>query len=827
MTLSTIIIEQNAELEQEMIQRGHERYERRQEKQTPSQREVPHQLITEALPRVSEAIEEELIRQQDTCRRGRTRAYTEELQGLDFDKLAFIGLNSCYETLIRSGSLAGCLITVGARIENERWALGLQDYDKSLFKRLVSQVTKNHSSERYRLRAAKNIATKAGFKFDKWSRQLKVSVASPILSEILEHSGLFELVETSASVKSKGRVSYKTIRTIGLTRDAEVLLNQRMFDASWAEPMFGPLLIPPKPWTSLDTGVYDDPWLASLVPLVRRSNAEQKRAIAKDFEAGIPLYVKALNALQATPLRINKRVLDVVEWCSQEKLRFGKFPDLEPHQFPKLPDDYESLPEETVSQIRRDQKQWHTKRREIIANVAVMYDDLRTARRMSKHDKFYIGWSLDFRARMYPVSNFNYHRDDHCKAMFELANGKPIKEEDRGWLAIHLANVGDFNKISKASLEDRIQWCLDNEDWLRSINDNPQGTFDQWVQSDKPFQFLAAVFAYFDPSEVCHIPVSLDGTNSGVQHYACCTKSEGDAYLTNLVPSDSCQDIYQVVADEVKERLAESPDPEAAKWLDFGITRSTCKRNVMTFSYSSVERGFGDQIIEDLMQPLQRDVHYGKYSVHPFGDFKGQEDHARYLARYNYAAVQKVISGASQGMTFLQSYADALAREGKSVRWRTPSGFPVVQQYKKSDMKRVKVFLYDREAKLKKQTRVSLCNQGVMYDTRKSRAAVAPNFIHSMDSSHMHLSIATALDNGITDFFLIHDAFGTTAAETWTFYHCIRHAMVDMYDNNCVFSSYEAECRQRLADPDMDLEPVPPKGTFDVRSILESEYCFS
>ena len=86
-----------------------------------------------------------------------------------------------------------------------------------------------------------------------------------------------------------------------------------------------------------------------------------------------------------------------------------------------------------------------------VCNLVVMNEDLKTAYRMSEADQFYCGFSFDFRSRMYPVCHFNYHRDDHIKALFEFARGKPVAEEDRGWLAIHLANVGDFEKVSKAS----------------------------------------------------------------------------------------------------------------------------------------------------------------------------------------------------------------------------------------------------------------------------------------------------------------------------------------------------------------------------------------
>jgi DNA-directed RNA polymerase len=116
---------------------------------------------------------------------------------------------------------------------------------------------------------------------------------------------------------------------------------------------------------------------------------------------------------------------------------------------------------------------------------------------------------------------------------------------------------------------------------------------------------------------------------------------------------------------------------------------------------------------------------------------------------------------------------------------------------------------------------------GPKYDTRKARAGVAPNFVHSLDAAHMQLAICHGLDQGIEDFFMIHDSFGTNAADTWAFYHNIRHAIVDMYEDNCVLSNFEIECRNRLANPDMELMQVPEKGDLDVRAVLESEYCFS
>ena len=229
---------------------------------------------------------------------------------------------------------------------------------------------------------------------------------------------------------------------------------------------------------------------------------------------------------------------------------------------------------------------------------------------MAEYEQFYIGWSFDFRGRMYPVSHFNYHRDDHVKAMFLFARGKKLTEDSEGWLYIHLANTGDFNKISKKSLDERIEWVQDNHDQIMSVAEDYKATFDYWSTADKPFQFLAACLEYKKLQDqgiqhyVCHMPISLDGTNSGVQHYAAALRSSEDGHMVNLVPDEKCQDVYQVVANEVNRRLHQDGSEEAQRWLDFGVGRSTVKRNVMTYGYSSIERGFGDQLIDDLMAPF-------------------------------------------------------------------------------------------------------------------------------------------------------------------------------------------------------------------------------
>ena len=823
--------EAQIDLEKTMINRGQDRYNKRQETLRASQQETPHDLISDALPKVSLAITKVIADEQTrfTSGQGKPSLWFEELRDHDVDTLAYIGLNVLYDTVIYNQTLTSALATIGTRVEQERWAQDLQVEDKVLFKRLVKQVTKDHTSDRYRLKAARNIAAKEGFSRQRWSKAARVSLASPIVNAILEAVDIFMVEEAT--------IEMKTMRNITLTPEATAWVREKAFDASWAEPMFGPLVVPPKPWTAFDTGVYENELLAALTPLVRKATSEQRKAIQRDFErSGEPQYVTALNALQATPLKVNTKVVEVIKWIRDEGIRYEGFPELEPPVYPQLPEDVNGHSEEFIHQLRKDRKDWFIKRRECVTNVAVLQEDLKTADYLADFDNFWLGWSFDFRGRMYSVSgSWNYHRSDHIKACFLLGNGKKLDETSKAWLLIALANAGDFKKVSKQSLDARIDWVLDNEEMVLSCADDYKATFDTWSTSAHPLQFLACCFEYrkmIDQGDdyVCHMPISMDGTNSGTQHYALALKHM-DGKMVNLVPGDQCEDVYAVVAKVVNRMLKEDGSPEAKRWLDYGVDRSTVKRNTMCYGYNSMARGMGDQITEDLMEPLQKELSYATephhLQNHPFGNYKEQGHHARFLAKINYAAIQETLSSVAMGMKFLQSYADALAREQKSVRWTSPSGFPVVQRYTKSTAKRVRIFLYDRAAKMRKQTRINLQVDTDVSDTRKARSGIAANYVHSLDAGHMNLSILTALSNGITDFFMIHDSFATTGADTWKFWHCIRQSMVEIYDDNCVLFNFEMECRQRLSNPDMKLEPVPQKGDLVVADVAHSDYCFS
>jgi len=853
--------------EDQMRQGGIQRYNNRQAKQKQlSKSNTHHSFITNALTKVSEGITQ-YIDLELAKGRGKPYRWVETLKDLDPDKLAYIGLNTFMDAVGQSSSLTACTAKIAKRVELEAWSRDLKRYNSKLHRKAEQLATKGHQTDRKRIAAVKsmvsNHSAKSKVKFTPQNLDVAIKAfAEPVVNAVLEFSDIFEVYTEFMANRTK--------KMIGLTPEASAEIVRQDIQASWRQPMFAPMITPPVPWTSLLDGGYASEELSHLVPLVRGSCYEQSGHIKHDFakaatEGEVPAYVEALNALQAVPLKINTAVLELVQHCWDSGESFKKFPLQYQMDLPESPttEAWEALTVFEKNLLRMERTKIMKKNREITGRSCMMEQDLSTATELASEDQFYLVWNMCFRGRFYPVSNFSYHRDDHIKALTLLKNGSLVTSDNCEWSAIHLANCGDFNKISKQDLSDRVLWVEFNEPMIRSIVKDPVANLELIQSADKPFQFYAACVDWVGYLEstgdyISCLPPALDGSNSGVQHYSALSLNEVDGALVNLVPSDIPQDVYQTVADRVNTKLqrialastveanlkprrdadgnVKMPVEEVRKerkegarlWLDHGVTRSTVKRNTMTYPYSSNQYGFADQVTEDLMKPLaDRELVYKE--VHPFGTVDQQFHATRLFAEISYESVQEVISSAAQGMKFLQSVSIALSKENKPTHWRSPVGFPAVQKYTKWKTKKVRLYLYDREAKVKTRAQMSVRREDKFkIDTAKSKAGIAANFVHSLDSAHLANTVLSLVDNGITDFMVIHDSFAVGVEDTWTLFDTVRATFVDQYQDTCLYTELKSTAEQNLAEPDLaKFEPIPVKGNLDMTEVMASDYCFA
>jgi DNA-directed RNA polymerase len=811
-----------------MITEGRDRYLKRSEKiTTTSIQNNPQKLISEVQAIVSKDLKKTIDEQKG--KQNRPLKWVNDLKDVDVDIISYVGLVSMFDAVGRNQTLTRAVATIGQKVEMEIFNMKLREYNLKLAKRIETKVTKDHSSERHRVKAAKAIASKAGFTYDKWDDKRRVIVGTPVLNSILRVSGIFDIWETT--IKSR------TLKKIGLLPEATARLSELDFDESWTSPLFAPMTVKPKDWTSFNTGCYLDEALSNQVKLVKGYvSTVHIKAIQKGFDDGtIQPSIDALNAVQRTPMKLNPSIVEAVEWCWLNDKKLGKFPTRAYVEMPDHVDDFDSLSDTEKKGIRIKNRNIVIKNRQIDGQRSVMAQDLKVAKELMEYDQFYLPHNFCHRGRIYPIPHFSHHRDEHIKAMFEFANEKVVDEEAFYWIAIQVANTGDFDKVSKKPMLDRIKWVNDNADKIIEVAQDYKSSFDFWSKADKPFCFLAACQAYFKylvegEGSTSGLPVSLDGSNSGIQHYSAASRQERDGSLVNLVPSTKPQDIYQEVADVVEAIFKEQFEDEkwARAWLKFGVNRKLVKRNVMTFGYSSEIYGFKDQILEDTMRPLADEVLEGKHDTHPFGEDQGFAA-ANFLAKANWKAVNQVITGASEGMKFFKTLARLLAHENKHMRWVTPVGFPVIQSYSKFTTKEIKVYLYDRTLFKNVRSQISLRDKPVKaVDKAKSASAVSPNVIHSMDAAHLLLTVLNGLQQEIHEYFLIHDSFATTAADTQKLYKIIRSSFVELYTDFCLYQSVlDHNIDQFTNLSKVELPSIPKKGNLVLEDIKDSRYCFA
>ncbi|EMC91554.1 hypothetical protein BAUCODRAFT_38669 [Baudoinia panamericana UAMH 10762] len=128
------------------------------------------------------------------------------------------------------------------------------------------------------------------------------------------------------------------------------------------------------------------------------------------------------------------------------------------------------------------------------------------------------------------------------------------------------------------------------------------------------------------------------------------------------------------------------------------------------------------------------------------------------------------------------SRASKMHKEAKSlfkstVVWTTPLRLPVVQPYRTSASKGVGTAM---------QT-LYLTNPHVWdpVSKRKQLQAFPPNFIHSLDATHMLLSALKCTEMGMT-FASIHDSFWTHACDVDRLNILLRDAFVEMHSENII-----------------------------------------
>ena len=546
-------------------------------------------------------------------------------------------------------------------------------------------------------------------------------------------------------------------------------------------------------------------------------------SIAKQLQrledADLHQEYSCLNALQRTAWQINKPVLEVIRNVWDGGQEWGKLPARDDLPLPAYPFDRE--PKQLEGKEKEEFLVWSRKRNSIyshnnrtVSKRIQVERTLQVAEEYAKHDEFYYVWQNDFRSRKYASCTFlSPQSADWSKALLTFRTAVPINNwDDARWLCIHGANLYGNDKVT---LDQREGWAWDIADEVHRIADNPYDNL-MWLEADKPYQFLAWCFEFSKLVKqgwgyMSTLPVSADGSCNGLQHLSAILRDERGGRATNLLPASVPQDIYTEVAEETMMRVMQDDHNMAAKWKDFGVSRKITKRPVMIVPYSGTKHSCRSYIEEAMQEQID------ETGINPFGDdlFPASV----YLANYVWDAIGDVIISASKVMDYIKSVGDIYADMNRHMEWITPTGWVVLQSYNNTTTKRIKTHINGEIVKL------NMLEEETTVSKRRTGTGSSPNFIHSLDAAAMTKTINTCVQQGLSDFAMVHDSYGTHSSLMPIMSNNIRQQFVSMYEQHDVLTELRDHAIQSLGTEDV---PLPPTmGNLDLRKVLESDYFFA
>jgi DNA-directed RNA polymerase len=307
--------------------------------------------------------------------------------------------------------------------------------------------------------------------------------------------------------------------------------------------------------------------------------------------------------------------------------------------------------------------------------------------------------------------------------------------------------------------------------------------------------------------------------------------------MVDLLPREIPQDVYTGVADSLRHRMAEraagrwngppggkgtaepsaeSLDSEAAAaihsarelaerivkmgWID----RKLVKQTVMTSVYGVTQVGAREQIASRLRERGAEDV-----------DADGYFRLAHFLALETLDSIGDTFNAARDIMAWLADCATLIAKSGGPVSWTTPLGLPILQPYRALPPR------FQVKTMVQKVTLVGESDH-LPVSVARQRSAFPPNYVHSIDSTHMLMTANDCARRGIR-YQSVHDSFWTHAATVDAMNISLREQFCRLHARPLL-----EELRDELAarNPGI-LVPHPPEaGDLDLELIKSSPYFF-
>ena len=793
-----------SQVNKEMTDLGKSRYWNRinkaREVGLESTTDAGQRLLSESISKLQDAIDR-WIRESERKPGRRHRAH-QYITLLPSKVVAAITAQAVLDCISQNRKIVSTATQVARLLQDEVQFRHLRENEPALWEATHRNMNKNLSSAKKAKFISKS-AMIASVSLPAWEKKDLVQVGIVCIELMREATGIIDIV-------TRSNVLGKSVTLVRPTDELMSWLKLAHKSGELLRPVYLPMVETPVDWVRPVHGGYGIVFARNR-PLIK---SRSKSYLGVVEASGMPEVYSAVNTLQRTAFRINEDVLRVFETCWENGRDISGIPSSDA-QIPTKPVDIDTN-EEARRQWRKEAARVHFENERNESKKLQISKILYLANKFSGRPIWYPR-QLDFRGREYPIPYYLQPQGpDVAKGLLLFNEGKPIDESNLGWMAIHIANCFGNDKMS---FQERINWVNYNDDWIKAIGENPLDIPD-WSSADKPLQFLAgciewAKFRRFGLGYVSHLPISIDATTQGLQLYSLLLKDEVGAMATNCLPRDRPNDIYGQVADVVKQKLREDTNKYAKTWLEFGINRSTTKRQTMTLPYGSTFYSCKTYTTEWFYETLK-----SKRKVNPFGDETYRP--CTYLAEIIWKSISEVVGSAQVCMSWLQSVSSVCCENGVTPMWWTPNNFFIDMRYEQTNAVNIKTSI----GRVIRQHQMRQSNGKI--DNRKTKNAIAPNFIHGLDGIGGLLGktvnqLSSAY--GVTSIRSTHDEIAVLAADAGPLSTTVRQMTVEMFQED-ILGNFSDQI-SALLPSHVCLPPVPPKGTLDISKVMESDYYFS
>ena len=615
-----------------------------------------------------------------------------------------------------------------------------------------------------------------------WHTSIKAKLGAWLLECIMKVSGWF--------YRQPIREGRKTTIWILPTPEFLDIKDEVLANAEAFSPLAWPMLIPPNDWTNEKPGGYILNEVMKGHELVRHGN---------DCPIQGEIPIEFLNMIQKIPYSLNPFTITVAETLQKKKISVGKFLPIIDYDLPPKPIDIADN-KDARKAYRRQAAEVMNKRAAEFKRSCRTRMTMEAVQRFKNRERFYHPWSFDYRGRAYPIPALLTPQDtDFGKSLIVFADEAYITESGKKWLAFSVATTYG---LDKSTMSERLDWVKDNIPLITRVAEDPIGNIGDWEAAEEPWQFLASCEEYYavvtkrtrNTTRLC---VATDATCSGLQILAGLARDRKTAQLVNVLPSERPQDAYKVVAETARPNIPDSI--KNLTYIDingevkYHWDRKCVKRTVMTIPYNA--KPFSNRsYIKDALKEKGVDI---------------DKDDLTLTVKAVRNAMNTVVPGPMSVMKWIEDEVSKAVKRGcKELEWVTPSGFLVSQRIMKK-----KIEIYNLQLLGRCQLNFATDDTDNV-DLARHKAATAPNLIHSLDASLLHLSIVKFKH----PIALIHDSVLTRATEMDELSAIIRKTYMHLFAEHDYLNDFASQIGAETKPPIIgDLKP---------ESVIDSTYFF-